>query len=242
MKEKAQLFQEVMTKYKLDEPIPDDIQAYILQVKKKNIVKILKKVGAYSFSLGLLLSAFFSLKKIGITLSLAKSALVLFVSTIVAATSISAGLYFSIQYVKERREEIRKLKDEIKASQNRESKIKNPVPVYYFPLAIRTFKSSNVDSKILRSASEILYQEIISKKGKRKILFLGMQRGKYKRYVLGRIEKIENIYFISVKVIDVKTKEVLFSTSEAAESQEDISDVMQKVAQKIVNEIDFSGK
>ena len=80
----------ILSKYKLNTPLPDDVRLYIKSKKRDMYIDILKKAGLYVFYSGIMFWMYLLLKKTGaIVFSMKMIALV------TVAASLSAGLYFS---------------------------------------------------------------------------------------------------------------------------------------------------
>ena len=88
----TRLLEELLDRYKFARPVPEDIRKDILASKKKNLVRVLKTVGAFSALYGLLLSLYFAVKKAGLFVPAAK----IVISGITAA-AVSYGGYYAVK-------------------------------------------------------------------------------------------------------------------------------------------------
>jgi hypothetical protein len=89
----AGLLKEVIRKYKLEQPVPDQVRSYLHAVKRSVLVDVLRKSGNYGFYFGLLLRIYFLARKMGIAISLATCTAAFWIFFIAAATSASFGAY-----------------------------------------------------------------------------------------------------------------------------------------------------
>lgn len=87
--------EELLDKYKFARPVPEDARKEILASKKKNLVRVLKSVGAFSALYGVLLSVYFVLKKLGVSIPFAK----LIISGLTAA-AVTYGGYYAVTALK----------------------------------------------------------------------------------------------------------------------------------------------
>ncbi|MBP7737940.1 MAG: hypothetical protein KA369_18325 [Spirochaetes bacterium] len=85
------LLERLLDKYKFARPVPEDIQDEILASKKKNLVRVLKTVGAFSALQGVFLSVYFWIKKLGIGIPIAK-----FLITAVTLAAVTYGGYYAL--------------------------------------------------------------------------------------------------------------------------------------------------
>lgn len=84
------LLRQLLDKYKFARPVPNGLREDILAAKKKNLVRVLKTVGAYSALHGLLISLYLAVKKAGIGIPVAK-----FIVSGIAVTAVTYGGYYA---------------------------------------------------------------------------------------------------------------------------------------------------
>ncbi len=84
------LLQQLMDKYRFTRPVSVEARDEILSSKRKNLVRVLKTVGAYSAAHGALLIIYFAFKKLGAVIPMMK-----FIVPGVAVTAISIGGYYA---------------------------------------------------------------------------------------------------------------------------------------------------
>ncbi|HNW28315.1 MAG TPA: hypothetical protein PKN50_07565 [Spirochaetota bacterium] len=81
----TRLLEQLLDRYRFARPVPDGVREEIRSSKKKNLVRVLKTVGAYSALYALYLFIYFSLKKLIAGIPVAK--------IIIAAATVSAVTY-----------------------------------------------------------------------------------------------------------------------------------------------------
>ncbi len=89
--ENTLLLERLLDKYKFARPVPEEIQDEILASKKKNLVRVLKTVGAFSALQGLFLSLYFWLKKLGIGIPITK-----YIITAATLAAVTSGGYYAL--------------------------------------------------------------------------------------------------------------------------------------------------
>ncbi len=85
------LLERLLDKYKFTRPVPEDIQEEILASKKKNLVRVLKTVGAFSALQGAFLSVYFWFKKLGIGIPIVK-----YIITAITLAAVTYGGYYAL--------------------------------------------------------------------------------------------------------------------------------------------------
>ncbi len=84
------LLEELLDKYRFARPVPGDVREQILSSKKKNLVRILKTVGAFSALYGVFLTIYFSIKKLAVGVPMAK-----FIISGMTVAAVSYGGYYA---------------------------------------------------------------------------------------------------------------------------------------------------
>lgn len=88
---KTQLLEQLLDRYKFTRPVPEDVREEILSSKKKNLVRVLKTVGAFSVAYGALLSVYFAIKKLGVAIPVAK-----FIISGITVAAVCYGGYYTV--------------------------------------------------------------------------------------------------------------------------------------------------
>ena len=126
MSREAEILQDLLAQCKLDDPVADEVQEAITAVKEEDLKAVLKKAGAYGLVFGAVVSFFFYVKKFGISLSLAKSAVTLGVVSVAATAVVTTGAYFSGKYIIKKIDEIKiEWREKKEKSEKREKQLKD---------------------------------------------------------------------------------------------------------------------
>ncbi len=88
------LIKELMEKGKLSTPVPLDEKKYIINNTKKSLIELLKKTGRYKPLYSIVLYILFSASKLGISLSIMQSIIIMWALLFFLIAGISSGGYF----------------------------------------------------------------------------------------------------------------------------------------------------
>lgn len=95
MRDSAALLKKILGKYRLEVPVPEDIQQYAAAIKRTVLVDVYKSAGSYTVIMGIPLRIYFGVKKIGFSLSFVQSAFVAAFSSLAAVSLLSAVMYYT---------------------------------------------------------------------------------------------------------------------------------------------------
>lgn len=101
-------------------------------------------------------------------------------------------------------------------------------------LSINTFKSTHNDRAMVEKMTSVLYRELVRLLGEEYVVYkntVGLGRSA-NRQVTGSVEKIDETYFITIKVLDGEKGEQLFNKTCTADSG-DIEKTMRDIAKQI---------
>lgn len=98
MNEKA-LLKSLLDKYEISEPMPLQARRTMNRSKKKNLAAIIKKHADVFFLTGAAVSLFFSVKKIGISISITKSAVLLTIASVAAAGIVALTAVYAVKHL-----------------------------------------------------------------------------------------------------------------------------------------------
>jgi len=93
------IFEEVLKRYKLTEPVPADVRSRILAGKKAFFIKLCRRLGIYNIFFAAAITVFFAVKKIGLTLSLVQSYVVLITASALITGAITCVGYTAVKSV-----------------------------------------------------------------------------------------------------------------------------------------------
>ncbi len=96
----AALFSKILEKYRLNRPVPPAVRRRIMTVKKQQYRRIVKRAGASSLLLLIVSHLFFFLKRCGVNVTMAQSAVIAAALSALTAGLVSAGAYVAVSGLK----------------------------------------------------------------------------------------------------------------------------------------------
>lgn len=243
MKKEIIQMQKLFEATEMTSPLDEHAQAHSLKMKRKNLVSLMRKSGIYSSLYGILLSFFFLLKKIGLGLSVIQSAYLLLSIIIAAATSISAGGVFAVKkyLLDANRSELEALSMDAlskvwdtaeKSSRIESVKVKTVQQEKY--IYFQGFASNNADMALVRRATQALSGAFTSTLTGRAIIIGDDPCARYR--LSGSIEIIDGRYQISARLIDLKTRRIIFASSEESNTADGILGYAKKIGAELSGE------
>ncbi len=248
MNEAIEQFHKVLENLSFVEPASPELQKHIRKIKRRQFKKILKKTAAYSVTFICISYIYFTLKKLGISVTIAKSAAIFAVSSSVAAVSVAGGSYYAVKKIvaPEVEQEIEKIIEreaagpEKKKDINKREKIdpkKNAdtVDIIKKRIAVQNFDVENANNIIAQKVTNKILEELAQIRGADYVV--GYSKGKTDKIsgmtLIGSVEFLNNLYTITAKVIDIKTLKVIYYASEISESEEGLNSACEKISKKI---------
>ena len=248
--------QQVVSKYKLDAPVPEKVQKAMRKAKRKTLIGVFRKHNKYSLFLFITVSVFFWFKKIGITISVLKSAIITATAAAVSAAGILTGSYYFVQKIiipqlkdiPENNQDIktgvstRILKDKVitKDDKTINEKIKPSInKEIRYKLGLINFRYDKSISGIGKRISSLIKNNLTRIRGKGTIanIYTIPKSIRPSKVLTGTIIKLDQSYRITVKVINKKTLKVLLYETETAQSEKEINNACKKLSQKIAKKI-----
>ncbi len=243
MSERIEQFSRVLDRLGFAEPAPPELQEYIRKVKRRQFRKTLKRTGAYSLVFILISYIYFTLKKIGISVTIYKSAAILALGSSITAVSIGAGAYFAAKKIIAPAEEIKI--EKIQQEENVTAAV--PVPVKKEPdnadtlenirkrIGVQPFDAANADVSMSVRVTDMIAAGLAALRGADYVVNTRREKsGKRTGMLLkGSVEFLNGEYTLTAKVVDVQTLKVIYYTSETAATENDIDSACSKIAEKI---------
>ncbi len=247
----ADTLKEVIKKYKLQMPMEPYQKKLLNDSKKRTYIRILKKHGLYFTILLPVISFLYWVKKFGITLSLAKSALIVGAAALITAGVVTGGSFYIVKEVILKKPENieKKINKNVDSNTN-----KNPVdkkdktrasekPSFLsgqvtYRIGIIPFKFDG-DKKIASAALQEILSNIRRIKGKNSaaVFDLSSMGKRVSKKLTGTLIKLGGSYRISIKLIDLKNSKIELYTSETAKRENDLANACKKLAVKIAKKI-----
>ncbi|HPB83805.1 MAG TPA: hypothetical protein PK200_17325 [Spirochaetota bacterium] len=246
-------FHALLERYRFREPVPDNVQDYILRYKRQAAVNTLKHFADYGIVYGLVMRVFFGVRRAGIRLSIVQSKMAVFLAAMIVLFIIGliAVLYLkpaidiappkkavvvpetlpdNAVHPTDFRNNVIEEKDKTLPDKKNEV-IK---PGVRFGLGVETFTSEALDRSEAGRISSLITGEIVRLKGKGAAVRLGAkyQRKNAKMVMLGGVEKLGDTYIITAKIVDVERGSVIASFDDSADSYEGINAACARIAGK----------
>jgi hypothetical protein len=240
---KTEQFEKLMSKFRFTRPVPPEVRRRISSSKKKQFRTILKKTGGYSISFGIIASLFFSLKKLGMGVSIVKTAIILASVTAAATVLIVAGVYTTVKRIdKDEKREVGVLETDKQVAQPVEQKDAEPVDSSESVagrIGVRVFAADNADKNMSITVTDAIADELALLRGEEFTLNIRKSNDekRYRMMLVGSVEQRDGVFMITARVSDVRDSRVLFYASEEAASPGDITAACRSIARKIAQSI-----
>lgn len=228
---------ELLKKYKLDRPLPDGQKNRLGSIRKKSMISILRKRGKYSPFVLIVVWFFFWIKRFGVSLSLGKSAVVVFTAIIITMGAVATSAYYAVNLL---------LKEEIKTERIKQDVNKNAGPeaasgreaAHRYQIVIGSFEFDPEIGATGRQINNSIRYELIRIKGGNTVAPPGVPGTvAIKNILVGSIIKLDKTYRITAKIIDRSTSRVIYLVSESADSTQDIPRACRALSEKIAAKI-----
>jgi hypothetical protein len=243
MKENAAiaLFNDVMRKYRLVEPVPAAVQRHIRVNKRKQFNEIFKRTSGYSLLFVLVSTIYFTLKRLGVAISITKSAVILAVLSLLTAGAVTVAVYWAVAG-SDSRVILDKAPERAAAPAGRdvgvekeEKDLVEPAAIIEDRVGIQSFTAISMPASKASEVSDRLANSLSSLRGGERVVNLRYGRGGKKSgmMVFGTVEPAGEGYSVTVRVVNVKDSRILFYDSETAVSAQDVDGACQRLARKI---------
>jgi hypothetical protein len=253
MNDNLNIFEQALDKLAFRQPVPFEARQFALYNKRKALELTLKKFGDYSVYYGLVLRIYFYAIRLGITLSVLQSKIILFAVSAIACGALYSAAYLTanilkkgvaipnnihINYSAESGQEIQSERMESHPVEKNDKLKKQPNTIKN-RIGVERFSGEAVDEKLLDSLTDNLAEKLISLRGKERVINLrkGIRKKNINLLLSGSIEKLGNQYIITAKIINVENSNVLFITTEetndAGKIEKIISDFAEKAAETV---------
>ena len=237
-------FTRMLKKYRFVEPIPLHVQAYIRKIKGREYCRILKKAGVYSTLTLISLTILYLLKRIIVFMGYHVKAVLLIGALATAAGG--AGIiikYQSFQKINdlhERRGSCGGLSSTVTSGNNDmpSSSMKTGIvarPVY----SVQPFNAENSSSGIAEMAVKNITDSL--REAGASIREDGVQKSHHcpatDILILGSVELLDGRYIIHVRAVRVKSSEIIFYTSAAVSSMNDVPGACRKISGELLESL-----
>lgn len=243
------ILKSVIDKYKLDEPVPSDVRIAMESSKKESLISILKGDAERAIFISLTVSFFLWIKKFGISISIAKSAIAVAAALIIGAGTITAVSVYStvlvLDYLSDNKQKIEKA-EELKSvsGEKKEAETYQIQEITSFAAAVHRVDMDDVPDITLSEYRNLMIQALRSIKGSKAAIILEnldeyhISDKTLSISIIRLDEKSKTsgagpVYRISAKIINASNSQVLMYSSVTADGESSIPDSIQKLAEKI---------
>jgi hypothetical protein len=245
VKRTNQLF-EVLNKYKLAYPVPGDIQDFIEEDRKETLKTILKITGAAGLLFWLALIFQITIKKLGISLSILQSKLIVGITVCAVATGSTTGTYQAVKYVqkkvihKEQKVEIpeKKTEETIEKKKLKKDRAeeKNIFSTIQYRIGVLSFKGINTDHA--QEINDKITSHLEEKLGSDRIIKAHPEQDRNVNFMLmGSLMQFGDTYTVTVKVTNVETGKLEIAFSDDIATSQEIDEACVRIADRILKNI-----
>jgi len=243
---KTEQLEKLLRKFRFDRPVEPGVRERISRNKKRQFTAIMKKTGGYTFSFGVVASLFFALKKLGLGVSIVKTALILAAATTAAATLIAVGVYTAATNINQPE---KKDDSSIETGKPVSEQVINTdlSPIMQNDssdavarrIGVQFFTADAADKKMAMAVTDIVARELAATRGGEYTVNTrnGNAGKRYGMILVGSVDRHDGAYTITARVSDVRDSRVIFYASEKVLSTEDVAAACKSIARKITRSI-----
>jgi|GEM_PF-2784458 len=237
-------FHELLEHYRFTDAVPAPFRKSALRSQKSLFKKILKEVDEYTLFFGLCLTVLFFLSRVGLKMSLGAvkiitaSLLVVVVTVPATYTVAKVKQYYQEKRIntEERIEEAALVEKEESPHVKKENRITALTPGTKI-ISFRGLRIAGKDQALAREFSGIVKNELKRVLNTRRLLALasGSHRADYS--LVGSLRQKETGYFISLRLVDVRSGEIIQGEYFTAPISEDFKHQCRSAVKKLVLKI-----
>lgn len=265
MNEEQKKLVSVLQKYKFDMPVPEDVRSKSFQARKNILTNILKTKKKYSIFVLLVLKFYFLLKHLGISLSVATTAIVVGTLVTITTSATAIGSYIAVKHIVrsgEPRVELHQEKPEPdnpsrSAQKELPEKLKTDTVVRvekppirktpreevtskpaFYSIGITSFEYEDDTGPLAKKVTRTLHRELVRLKGKNSVAYVSSKnKNKIKNYLLGSVIKYGKLYRVTARVVNKKTSQVILYQTETANSEADLDAACKRLSEKVAGKM-----
>jgi hypothetical protein len=218
---------ELLRSYRLDSPMPADVQRHISSRIERVFAGVMKKAGIYTPLLAFFSYVYFLMKRFGIIIPLKSFVIV----GIIAGLSGGGLIYLYVS--KEAVTEGRVVPptheaDDDPAEVRQESKTYRPA----FRLAINPLRSKSIDAGMLHRATMIMSGELSRLRGP-EFSAMADAAGNAAYILSGHIEEAEGEFILIVKIVDSRSSAIVYVTRHRMRSPDEIPESCREISAEL---------
>jgi hypothetical protein len=225
-------FDKMMKECRLEDAVSDEFKHFQRKRKKVIYKSILVRLGIYSSFTGVGVSLFFGIKKISAIIGTK-----LLIGSLVVATSVSSVIIYKIV----KKTDIITIQhdtDQKSAAIQSPGQPEKKAALAHYTLGLQSFNSGSVNKETLDKVNRYMLQSFKTTGNVSYAAFLteiGEDRAAY--IVNQSIEKVNNAYYIQIKIIDKNTSAIVFASKGTAESENSLQDACNDLARQVITAV-----
>jgi len=222
------IVEKLIDKFKFDEPVDSSVKKYIHESKKRNLKHILKSERKYGFFTAAAVFVFFLAKKAGLTLSYFNAVVITGAVAAVSTAAVIAGSVSGVNYIIEKNRVLEEIPAPVIETPEVKPSLKNikPVSIYRF--------SGTTDSSIIaEQVTGTIYKKLLAEHGEDNV-FLSSFSKNSGYLVTGSVEKLNNRYLITMKIVDPARGIIINMDTNEIDSVDELPSVCRRLV-KIIN-------
>jgi hypothetical protein len=215
-----------------EQPVPDTVKIQMMNSMRKNLIIILKRFGKYGFFTMAAVHLFFILKKIGISISLFKSYILLIMVSVLVAGVVGVTAF---TVIKKHFTAVSPVKETTLASIPQNGRFKQqPGKKFALPqnykLEMLPFVASGKSTSDANKVTNTVYK-YLKKHFKETVVLSEADHGVESPYMMvGTIINLENTNTIHARLVDARSSMVLLYLSEKWVNDDDLGLIAEKIA------------
>jgi hypothetical protein len=231
-KKEISQFDKMINACRMDESVSDEFKLFQKKRKKALYKRILIRLGIYSFMSGIGIAVFFEMKK--------ASAIIgskLLITTLLVAVSASSVIVYKM-IEKPVKIAVQLIPDDTSKTTASSAPKAVKAAVDHFTIGLQSFKTGSVDPETLDKVNRYMLASLKSAGNNRYAAFLGEIKEENAAYIANQsIEKLNNTYYIQIKIIDKNTSAIMFASKGTADSESKLQDLCDDLARQVVSAI-----
>lgn len=237
------LFEEVLLKYRLVEPVPPVVHDHIRKEKGRQFKRTLRRAGGYSVLFAMVSDLFFALKKLGLPVTIVKSAAILGILAALGAVSVTSGIYLLVTGLAKPPAAIREVPRTLPGKQggagDEAREAAEPMEVIEDRIGVRPFQAVDLaEARAIGLSDRIAGRLARLRGGDRVINLRHGRRGKKSGMMLfGTVEHVEGMYTVTARVVNVGDARILFYDTETVATEDEFEAAGDRLAEKIYNSL-----
>jgi hypothetical protein len=240
-------FNQLLHKYQFADPLSSDIQGMLRYSKSKQFKKTFKRTTGYSVIFAILAGLYFRIKRMGIPVTIMKSAILAGLASIIIIAAVTTGIYWL--FIKDQAGTMIKqemLREHPSASGSniyiRKGDVRDVIEttaVIDDRIGVQTFSAINLPAEQAEQVSDRMASILSELRGSDRVINLRLGRGGKKSGMMlfGSLELVEGSYTFTARLVSIKDSKIIFYDTEIIKSVNDIDEACDRLARKIYSRV-----